>query len=74
MKKHIRDVRLFNNAGISFPMCQANARLLDLDKSVWPTTGDKEATCKNCIKAFKSRYVWAMTQETQDHFDAVLNS
>jgi hypothetical protein len=46
---HFRSIRLFNNAGIDFPVCYAGARLLDLDKSRLPTTGDaNKVTCKRC--------------------------
>jgi hypothetical protein len=60
MKAHIRDIRLFNNAGISFPVCQASVKLLDMDKTAWPTSNDhRDATCAHCKVAFQKRYEWA---------------
>ena len=54
MKVHYRDIRLFNNAGISFPRCYANQRLLDLTKTALPTTSDRKAvTCSNCRRSLK---------------------
>lgn len=50
MKIHLRDIRLRNNAGMDFPHCQANARLLDTDKGRWKIAGyAQEVTCKHCI-------------------------
>ena len=50
-KIHIRDLRLRNNAGMDFPECQGQAKLLDCDKSRWRTTGSLgEVTCKNCLR------------------------
>jgi len=50
MKVHFQDTRLFVNAGMSFPTCYANARLLDTDKSRLPMTVKKdEVTCKKCL-------------------------
>jgi hypothetical protein len=38
-----------NNAGMDFPVCYRNAKLLDLDKSRLATTSDdSEVTCKRC--------------------------
>jgi len=50
---HIRDLRLFVNAGMSFPSCKAGERLLDLDASCWPIADPhhpETATCKTCIE------------------------
>ena len=56
MKTHYRSIRLFNNAGMSFPECYANAPLLDLDKGRLTMTGKREmVTCKNCLKKMKRR-------------------
>ena len=57
-KTHIRDIRLFNNAGMSFPVCQANAPLLDLDKGHWPCARREQATCKHCQRAYTRLYPW----------------
>lgn len=60
MKLHIRDIRLANNAGIAFPVCQIRDEgPLDVDKTIWPTTSAKLGTCKNCRRAFLKRYPWA---------------
>jgi hypothetical protein len=66
MRTHIRDLRLFNNAGISFPVCRASDEKLDLDKSSWPTVAHpKDSTCNNCKIAFRKRYPWAESPEKQ---------
>lgn len=50
-KVHLRDRRLFVNAGVRFPACYANSELLDTDKSKLQTTGTlSEVTCKNCLR------------------------
>ena len=51
-KAHLRSVRLHVNAGMSYPVCRANDRLLDLDAGRWPTTtATWEVTCRACIRA-----------------------
>jgi len=46
---HFRSIRLRSNAGLDFPACYANARLLDTDKSRLPSTGIRaDVTCKRC--------------------------
>lgn len=56
---HIQDIRLANNAGMSFPVCKANAPLLDLDAAHWAIASDRYlATCKRCIRLFPLRYQW----------------
>lgn len=58
-KMHFRDIRLFVNAGMSFPTCHANAELLDLDKNYWWTTNRKEdVTCKKCKKKLGMRNIF----------------
>jgi len=60
-KTHMEDIRLHNNAGMSFPVCYAGARLLDLDKAHLPiTSNQKEVTCSHCKRAFAKRYSWAL--------------
>jgi hypothetical protein len=50
-KVHLRDNRLFVNAGMNYPTCQANVELLNLDASHWITTGNLNlVTCKHCLK------------------------
>jgi hypothetical protein len=61
MKTHIRDIRLFNNAGMPFPVCQANAPLLDVDKARWPYADKSVATCKHCQRLYPKRYPWTKT-------------
>jgi len=56
MKTHIADIRLYVNAGMRFPVCCANARLLDTDKSRWPCVDKEKATCKNCQRLYAKRY------------------
>ena len=51
LKVHKMDLRLRVNAGMDFPTCCANAKLLDLDKARWNMTNDKnEVTCKKCLQ------------------------
>lgn len=59
-KIHLEDIRLYNNAGISFPVCQRNAKMLDLDKTGWTTAGNiEDVTCKLCVKLAPKYYPWA---------------
>lgn len=58
MKTHIRDIRLFNNAGISMPVCYAGATPLDTDKCRLPCAPVKQATCKRCQRAYPKKYPW----------------
>lgn len=52
-KIHYMDIRLFNNAGMRFPTCKANAKLLDLDAAKLPISNDiHSTTCKQCIKIY----------------------
>lgn len=49
-KVHLRDTRLFNNAGTFFPLCQSDAIYLDLDKCNWHITVHMEdVNCKKCL-------------------------
>lgn len=58
-KTHIRDIRLFNNAGLSVPVCKATAPLLDLSSTAWEfADSKKDATCKGCVKRYPLRYPW----------------
>jgi hypothetical protein len=58
MKMHLRDRRLFVNAGMSFPTCYANrGELLDTDKCHLPSTGlPADVTCKNCLRIANDNY------------------
>jgi hypothetical protein len=58
MKKvvHFRDQRMFVNAGTRFPLCCANATMLDMNKSRLETTADREkVSCKHCLKMLAVR-------------------
>ena len=58
-KLHWRDIRLFNNAGIAFPVCYAGAENLDTDKSGLPTTPDiDKVTCAHCLREAAKAYPW----------------
>ena len=60
-KVHLMCTRLRNNAGITFPLCYSNARLLDMDKSHLPTSPTlARVTCAHCrriARANNSAYV-----------------
>lgn len=60
---HLRDIRLYNNAGMRFPVCHASARLLDLDKSGLRMDTDEKVTCIRCAKKAIKRYSWAYVAE-----------
>lgn len=52
---HIRDTRLFINAGMEIPVCKARARLLDIEtryrfSTRFPDTCPVAATCPRCLK------------------------
>ena len=57
-KTHIKDIRLANNAGIAFPVCQANVDLLDMDKTGWIMAPADQATCQHCRRLYVKRYPW----------------
>lgn len=60
MKTHMKDIRLSSNAGIGFPVCQANTTLLDMDKTSWKITNNiKLVTCAHCIRMQPKAYPWA---------------
>jgi hypothetical protein len=53
-KIHKIDLRLRVNAGMDFPTCCANEKLLDCDKSRWALTNNKdEVTCKHCLRKMR---------------------
>lgn len=58
---HLEDIRLHNNAGISFPVCRLTRKgPLDLDASRLTTTGTfQDVTCPRCIARGPKRYPWA---------------
>lgn len=54
IKIHLRDMRLFNNAGMDFPACYTGARFLDCDKGRLLTSPRfKEVTCKHCLNIIR---------------------
>lgn len=54
-KTHLRHMRLYNNAGMNFPSCYANAPLLDTDKGRLPISSDHNTvSCKHCQKIIKN--------------------
>lgn len=60
-KIHLASMRLLSNAGIDFPLCYSNAKLLDMDKSALPTAVTlTRVTCKHCrriARANNSAYI-----------------
>jgi hypothetical protein len=59
MKMHFRDIRLLNNAGMEFPACYANTKLLDMNKSYLQSTSDyNKVDCKKCLKIMSTTYKW----------------
>jgi hypothetical protein len=59
VKTHIRDIRLFNNAGVSLPVCKANAKLLDTECRAPIAAHPDQATCAHCRRLYPKRYPWA---------------
>jgi len=61
-KVHLQSMRLFNNAGMQFPLCYSNAKLLDTDKGHLPTSPTlARVTCAHCrriARANNSAYVY----------------
>lgn len=52
----LQNIRLFNNAGMSFPECYAYQKLLDTDKGRLRMSGDKnEVTCPKCLKKLNKK-------------------
>ncbi len=49
-KVHFRNLRLFVNAGMYFPDCIANAKLLNTNVNVPVTYNVSKVTCKHCIR------------------------
>lgn len=48
-KVHLYSMRLFNNAGMRFPLCYSYAKVLDTDKSHLTTVGNlTRVTCGHC--------------------------
>ena len=51
MRTHLLDLRLYINAGMPFPACQAHAKLLDCSKSAWTLAkSPANLTCKHCLR------------------------
>ena len=57
-KTHKRSETHYVYGGISYPACQAKARLLDLVKADWIIAKmHEEVTCKNCKKVKSNTHV-----------------
>jgi len=64
MKIHLRDIRMYNNAGMNFPVCRTQDRLLDLEASRYTMANredyrnadDKSVFCKHCLRMWNERY------------------
>jgi len=55
---HLRDLRLYVNAGLRMPACKAGARLLDMDATRWNTVSKASAvTCKRCRQLLRAKGV-----------------
>lgn len=66
LKTHLRDIRLYGNAGMSFPVCCRNAELLDLKKSMLPITAEyAKVTCRRCRVIGPKLYPWASWSRTK---------
>jgi len=52
-KVHAIDTRLRVNAGMDFPTCRANDKMLDLRILVPLTNLVAEITCKNCLRKIR---------------------
>jgi len=61
---HLRNLRLYNNAGMNFPECYAGAKLLDTDKGRLPTSPILEkVTCPRCLR--RSLKQWYVTDKDE---------
>lgn len=56
-KTHIRNTRLYVNAGMSIPECQSTHRLLNVESSGWIIVNSDDARkmnvdllCKTCVR------------------------
>ena len=60
--KHLRDLRLLNNAGMDYPLCRADDELLDTEvhhDPEWQTTANaKECDCLDCWERAGKAYPW----------------
>lgn len=57
MKIHARDIRLYNNAGISVPVCVADSIP---NKRYRLATHVLEINCAKCLAIYPRRYPWAV--------------
>lgn len=58
-KLHLRDLRLYVNAGISVASCvAARTGPLDVDRALATTGTWADVTCANCRKSYAKRYPW----------------
>lgn len=57
-KKHIRDIRMYNNGGVSVPLCdKTGSKVFEFGNGIRETDN---VTCKKCLKIFPIRYPWAV--------------
>lgn len=50
MKTHYKDTTFFVNAGMIYPSCRRDTKIIDISLD-WPLTRDKKlVTCKRCKK------------------------
>lgn len=56
-KKHMRDRRLYVNAGMSYPTCKSDSKLLDCELGWDVTVHAEDVTCVNCRKRMKSNNI-----------------
>jgi hypothetical protein len=53
-KVHLRDQRLFVNAGMDYPRCRANDEFLNVELNYQITSDLTKVTCKHCLNVFYS--------------------
>lgn len=62
---HLRDIRLYNNVGMAFPVCKVTDRgECNAGSERFTLTGHyAEVTCTRCKVVAKRRYRWAFGEE-----------
>lgn len=56
---HMRDIRLFNNAGMALPVCEAGRTFLRVDCGFDTVNNYEMVNCPRCKKQAPKRYPWA---------------
>ena len=54
---HASSTRLLVNAGMAFPLCAAQAPLIDVAKARWPIGKLATVTCRNCLRVLRAKAV-----------------